>query len=209
MKHKEYWKGKPNSEKIIIDLCGGTGAWSKPYKDAGYDVRVITLPHHDIFEYTEYRKFINNVYGILAAPPCTHFSLARSRAKTPRDLKKAFRSVERCLEIIYDCRLNGKLVFWALENPRAFLRQIIGKPPLTFNPCDYGDTYTKVTDLWGYYNMPRVWKGKGKPPTHSFHSYPYPPVPKGYVIPDDMKRQQVRKSITSRHLAKAFFKANR
>ena len=30
--------------KIILDLCGGTGSWSKPYRDAGYDVRVITLP---------------------------------------------------------------------------------------------------------------------------------------------------------------------
>lgn len=33
-----------NKDKIILDLCGGTGSWSKPYKDAGYDVRVITLP---------------------------------------------------------------------------------------------------------------------------------------------------------------------
>lgn len=29
-----------NSDKIILDLCGGTGSWSKPYRDAGYDVRV-------------------------------------------------------------------------------------------------------------------------------------------------------------------------
>lgn len=34
--------------KIILDLCGGTGAWSKPYKDAGYDVQVITLPTYDL-----------------------------------------------------------------------------------------------------------------------------------------------------------------
>jgi len=27
--------------KIILDLCGGTGSWSKPYKDNGYDVRII------------------------------------------------------------------------------------------------------------------------------------------------------------------------
>jgi len=27
-----------NSSKIILDLCGGTGAWSKPYADAGYNV---------------------------------------------------------------------------------------------------------------------------------------------------------------------------
>lgn len=33
-----------NSNKIILDLCGGTGAWSRPYKEAGYDVRLITLP---------------------------------------------------------------------------------------------------------------------------------------------------------------------
>ncbi|MDR1001701.1 MAG: hypothetical protein LBL82_00300 [Oscillospiraceae bacterium] len=32
-----------NSGKIILDLCGGSGAWSIPYKEAGYDVRVITL----------------------------------------------------------------------------------------------------------------------------------------------------------------------
>ena len=27
-----------NEDKIILDLCGGTGSWSKPYKEAGYDV---------------------------------------------------------------------------------------------------------------------------------------------------------------------------
>lgn len=36
--------------KIILDLCGGTGSWSKPYKEAGYDVRVITLPEYDLFD---------------------------------------------------------------------------------------------------------------------------------------------------------------
>jgi len=27
------------ADRIILDLCGGTGAWSLPYKEAGYDVR--------------------------------------------------------------------------------------------------------------------------------------------------------------------------
>ena len=39
--------------KIILDLCGGTGSWSKPYRDAGYDVRVITLPCYDLFDTVE------------------------------------------------------------------------------------------------------------------------------------------------------------
>ena len=50
--------------KVILDLCAGTGAWGKPYRDAGYDVRILTLPQ-DI-RLTEY---IEHVYGILAAPP--------------------------------------------------------------------------------------------------------------------------------------------
>lgn len=40
-----------NSKKIILDLCGGTGSWSKPYKEAGYDVRLITLPEYDVLSY--------------------------------------------------------------------------------------------------------------------------------------------------------------
>jgi hypothetical protein len=32
--------------KIIIDLCGGSGAWSKPYQEAGYSVDLITLPEN-------------------------------------------------------------------------------------------------------------------------------------------------------------------
>lgn len=41
-----------NSRKIILDLCGGTGSWSAPYKENGYDVRVITLPEYDLLERT-------------------------------------------------------------------------------------------------------------------------------------------------------------
>lgn len=44
-----------NSNKIILDLCGGTGSWSKPYKEAGYDVRNITLPEFDVLTYEPIR----------------------------------------------------------------------------------------------------------------------------------------------------------
>ncbi len=57
--------------KIILDLCGGSGAWSAPYAEAGYDVRLVTLPQ-DVRLYQP----PENIYGILAAPPCTVFSLA-------------------------------------------------------------------------------------------------------------------------------------
>ena len=88
-----------NSEKIILDLCGGTGSWAKPYKDAGYDVRTITLPDGDVRTYNP----PENVYGILAAPPCTMFSWARTNAKKPRDLKEGMECVRACLDIIWSC----------------------------------------------------------------------------------------------------------
>lgn len=46
-----------NSKKIILDLCGGTGSWSRPYRESGYNVRVITLPDYDVLTYEPLQKF--------------------------------------------------------------------------------------------------------------------------------------------------------
>lgn len=59
----------PNKNKIILDLCGGSGSWSRYYKEAGYDVRVITLPEYDVTTYEP----PENVWGILAAPLVRNF----------------------------------------------------------------------------------------------------------------------------------------
>lgn len=39
------------ANKIILDLCGGSGAWSMPYAEAGYEVRVVSLPENDVRTY--------------------------------------------------------------------------------------------------------------------------------------------------------------
>jgi len=146
--------------KIILDLCGGTGSWSKPYKEAGYDVRLITLPEYDVRLYQP----PENVYGILAAPPCTMFSLARTRAKGPRNLKEGMECVRACLDIIWKCmeikqetkKKTLPLKFWALENPYyGFLKNFLGKPAFIFDPWEFGDGYQKKTALWGHFNEPK------------------------------------------------------
>lgn len=197
-----------NAEKIILDLCGGTGSWSKPYKDAGYDVRLITLPEYDVLTYEP----PDGVYGILAAPTCTMFSLARTTAKTPRDFTGGMILVERCLDIVWTCRIKGGLKFWAIENPVGYLRQFLGKPPLTFDPCDYGDCYTKKTDLWGYYNAPRQRKRvltEEEIERCKINKRILPELPNGYTLPEGWNRQAARRSMTSSHFANAFFAANR
>lgn len=199
-----------NSNKIILDLCGGTGAWSKPYKEAGYDVRLITLPKYNVFHYIDIMP--ENVYGILAAPTCTMFSLARTTAKTPRDFEGAMRLVDACLKIIWKARYSGSLKFWALENPVGYLRQFLGKPPLTFDPSDYGATYTKKTDLWGYYNLPK--KSNRQLTVEeiarcAINNRVLPELPPEYILPDDFKAQQARRSMTDSNFAQAFFNANK
>lgn len=209
--------------KIILDLCGGTGAWSKPYKDAGYDVRVITLPEHDI------RYFCppQNVYGILAAPPCTMFSIARNdaTAKEKRDFLKGMEIVQHCLRIIWQCRSyplrnkDNSLKFWSLENPKGYLRWFLGKPALTFNPFEYGDPYTKATDLWGLFKEPR--KKRVKPERHgktertfvkeveSFYHMKKHQIPKDYKKKTRFTMRNIVRSITPEGFAKAFYEANK
>lgn len=176
---------KAFKNKIILDLCGGTGSWSKPYRDAGYDVRVVTLPDFDITKTaftgkhfifskdgTKMDMFVNlkDIHGILAAPPCTMFSFARTNAKKPRDIKEGMVLVRQCFEIIWACmevrqNTNKKtipLAWWALENPyHGFLKKIIGKPAFTFDPYEFGDGYKKRTAIWGNFNEPRKSKNPG------------------------------------------------
>lgn len=190
--------------KIILDLCGGTGAWSKPYKDAGYDVRVITLPTHDILTY----KPPKNVYGILAAPPCTMFSLARTTAKTPRDFPEAMKVVRACMNIIWQCREQGDLKFWAVENPMGYMRQFLGKPAFTFDPSEFVGDYNKTTDLWGYFKEPKKGK-KTRFDSTDTNSRKLPEIPSDYIRDPHMRPQQIARSITNKGFAEAFFRANK
>lgn len=184
---------------IILDLCGGTGAWSRPYKEAGYDVRNITLPEYDVRTY----KLPNEpIHGILAAPPCTMFSFARTNAKTPRDFDAGMEVVKACLEIIW----KAKPKFWALENPFGYLRRFLGVPSLQFQPFDYGDPYKKRTDLWGYFNEPKkkpVERDSSKDSSHGedWHH-------NGIGKPKGMDRATFR-AITPKGFADAFYKANK
>ncbi len=141
--------------KIILDLCGGTGAWSKPYANNGYDVRVITAPRYNVLTYTP----PDYVYGILAAPPCNSFSRANWAVKrSERDFTVGFSIVKACLNIIWEIQKKGApLKFWALENPVGYLYNFMGKPSFYFQPWQFGEqgvTATKRTAIWGYFNHP-------------------------------------------------------
>jgi hypothetical protein len=190
-----------NSKKIILDLCGGTGSWSKPYKDAGYDVRVITLPDNDV------RLFIppDGVYGILAAPPCNEFSIAKhfhGKGNYTHDFRAGLEVVSACCRVILTCNP----VFWAIENPaNGLLKNWLKKPKYIFNPWQYGDNYQKNTALWGKFNIP-------EPTVNEKPSgmVKFPMLKSKEIFPEyyGIYTRQERRAITPPGFAKAFFEAN-
>ena len=208
------------NNKVILDLCGGTGSWSKPYKDNGYDVRVITLPDYDVTTFEPPK----DVYGILAAPPCTMFSIARNdkTAKEKRDLKKGMETIKACLEIIWKCRYEptkkseNKLKFWSLENPNGYLNDFLGKPAYEFHPYYFGDPYTKKTCLWGNFNNPR--ENKVEPldrdkktfvkRVEHFYDLKKHQIPKDYKKKTGLSTRTIVRSITPEKFAQAFYEAN-
>lgn len=218
--------------KLILDLCGGTGAWSKPYRDAGYKVGLITLPLYDVTKVDinderitflgqrgnrDVSVRLRRVHGILAAPPCTEFSLAnKGQYGFGPDWAAGLVVVEACQRIIKACMLSGGLKWWAMENPVGHLRKFLGRPQYTFEHWWFDETaYTnKKTDLWGYFTNPirtvhHAPLHTAADPNHNNN------VPQWYTVPVPPEyahlklNRAARRAITPAGFAAAFAKANK
>lgn len=175
---------------LVLDLCGGSGSWSKPYAEAGYTVRVLDLPEDVRLLRHQYRP--GEVRGILAAPPCTVFSRAGGWVhRTEDEIKLALSVVDACLRAVTIYRPD----WWALENPKGTLSKFLGPPALSFDPCDFGDPWTKRTYLWGSFTPPAP--------------NPIPPAGTLTSLPG-MKNAKTRaaRAVTPPGFARAFFTAN-
>ncbi len=163
---------------IIISLFDYSTSWSLFYEKAGYTVIRVDLKN-GINILTWNYKWIdhNRVAGILAAFPCTEYTVSCNRLWRQKDqdgrTAAANALVSKTLEIV-DHFWHDEL-FWSMENPGgrltrmlagqyqpgepkikipARLRPIVKKPAMKFNPCNYGDPWTKQTLLWGSFNKP-------------------------------------------------------
>lgn len=196
--------------KTILHLCADLGTDSQPYRDAGYNV-ICVGKNVDVRTYTP----PDEVYGVIANPPCTMFSNARTNARQPRDFRAGMELVEACLRIIWAIQYapisntakETRLKFWVLENPyRGMLKNFLGEPPHRYSPWEYGDNYQKETALWGNFNMPtktHFFKPLGLKKFDSLLSHEIHPE-----HGDTMTRTE-RRSVCSAAFAKAFFEANR
>ena len=142
--------------KTILSLFDYSGAWSKPYRAAGYNVIQVDIKLGiDILTWDYHSP--TDVYGILIAVPCTDFASSGARWFVEKDADgrtgQSILLVKKSLEIVN----YFNPVFWALENPVGRIARLVpelGKAALIFNPCDFGDNWTKRTCLWGKFNQP-------------------------------------------------------
>ncbi len=178
--------------RTILDLCSGTGAWSQPYLDAGYRVlRVDVAQQEDV---RLLHALPERVWGVLAAPPCTHFAAAGARWWEDKGMEPVLADlaiVTACCRLI----LVHDPVWWALENPVGRLGKWMGPPVMTFNPSDFGDPWTKRTCLWGRFRLPEP---RPVPPTEGSKTHTYP----------DSLGRAPRRAVTPPGFAQAFFEAN-
>ena len=138
----------------LLNLCSGTGSVAAPFKQSGWEVIEVDWdprykPTHVVNLMTWDCPYEAGFFDcIWCSPDCTHYSIARTTAKTPRDLVKADALVQRCLDLI---QMLAPQVWW-IENPDTGLLKgrpcVQGLPFCRVDYCMYGAPYRKRTRLW-------------------------------------------------------------
>lgn len=142
---------------IVLSLFDFTGAMVKPWADAGYDCICVDIQHPegerleggilkvgaDVREYLPPREPIAAVF---AFPPCTHLAVSGARWFQGKGLGKLAESVALFHHAVRLCEWSDAPYF--IENPVSTISTYWRKPDVAFDPCDYGDPYTKKTCLW-------------------------------------------------------------
>lgn len=191
---------------IVLSLCDKTGNILKPWAQTGkYRCIAVDIQHEGIkiidgIEYThgDVREYSppNGSYSFACAfPPCTHLAVSGARWFRTKGLG----ALKEAIEIVQACE---KIVMWTgapffIENPVSTLSTYWRPPDYTFDPCDYGDSYTKKTCLWtnDKFNMPK--KNRVEPTEGS----------KMHLLPPSKNRAELR-SITPMGFSNAVFLAH-
>ena len=159
----------------LLELFAGTGSIGRAFRDAGWDVVSLDLDpkagatitadfmqwdyegcypnitprcYESVTPQEGYSESATPFDCIWASPPCTHYSIARTTARTPRDLEGSDRLVQRVL----DCIEYFKPKCWFMENPQTgYLkgrRVVQGLRYRDVSYCVFGFPYRKPTRIW-------------------------------------------------------------
>jgi hypothetical protein len=173
----------------IWSFCDHSGHWASPWADAFHRV-ILVDPQHPrgwgnkvtkngapmlTFGGTV-REFLDEggVYagqwrptGILAAPPCTDFSVSGAQYWPAKDSDGRTAAAVRIVRDVLEAVNTYSPDWWMLENPVGRLPRLVpelGKPRIYVQPHHYAhladdpdsERYTKKTGLWGEFDVERL-----------------------------------------------------
>jgi hypothetical protein len=190
----------------VLSIYDRSGNFVKPWLDAGFPC-IIVDTQHEPGEHTDglLTRVGADVIGwmpplrryafVASFSPCTDVAVSGARwfqGKGLARLAHAIRLFARGVEI---AEWSGAP--WLAEHPVSTIATHFRKPDFTFDPCDYGDPYTKKTCLWtgGGFIMPT--KQRVEPALGS----------KMHLLPPSAERANLR-SETPMGFARAVFAAN-
>lgn len=151
----EYAVGKVSM--IVISCFDKSTNMVRPWAEAGYICYCVDIQHPagetrdgniikvgaDMKDWMPPRGEI-----VFAAffPPCTHVAISGARWFRDKGLGCLIESLK-----LFD--ISIKIAEWSkapyiIENPVSVVSTYWRKPDHTFDPCDYGDPWTKKTCLW-------------------------------------------------------------
>lgn len=115
----------PPQCKTILSLFDGTGSICRPFIAAGWTVRRLDVDGRhgadivaDVRQWDPSRDWQGPAPDVVfAGPPCENYSLARTRASRPRDLRLADSLVTKTLEIIEHFHRQNPRLQYFVENP--------------------------------------------------------------------------------------------
>ena len=139
---------------LLLELFSGTGSVGRAFRAHGWGVFSVDIEESakptlvaDVLR-LQPEQLPPNVDLIWASPPCTHYSRARTKAKTPRDLEGSDALVRKVLELV-DHYMH---IDFFMENPHSGLlryREVVdGIPMQVVDYCKYGKPYRKRTSIW-------------------------------------------------------------
>ena len=104
----------------LLESFSGTGSVGDVFREKGWEVVSVDCaaacdPTLVADVLTLDFRALGGFDFVWGSPPCTQYSIARSKANTPRKLEGADALVRRALEIIETLRPRA----WCLENPRV------------------------------------------------------------------------------------------
>jgi len=139
----------------LLELFSGTGSIGRAFERQGWEVVSLDMdPKSGATIIGDFMAWDWEVYPkdsfdcVWASPPCTHYSIARTTAKTPRDIEGSNRLVERVLQ----CIEYFKPLTWFMENPQSgYLKNQPVAQGLKYRDisyCVFGFPYRKHTRIW-------------------------------------------------------------